>query len=137
MKRILIVLGGLIFILVVLIIVNPPEITFEESKVISPEKPKSVPNNTFWVGGIDGGNYIYIEKYNNENKLFFAHIYNDYTGDIEYEGLLKYSGNRDISESLYNSSIYQGWDGDNLHLSNGEFMSIYDSKNLTKGSSGR
>jgi len=50
MKKILIVLGSSIFILVVIIIVNPPEITFEESKVISPVKPKSVPNNPFWVG---------------------------------------------------------------------------------------
>ncbi len=121
---------------ITLFIINPPEITFEETEATAPRKPKSVPNSAFWAGGIDGGNFILVSKREGEHNLFSAQIYNDNTGDIEYSGVLKYSGNQTIERSLNDPSLYQGWDGEKLHLANGEYMAIYENNDLTKSPSG-
>lgn len=134
MKKTFIIFLSIVFILFVFMVINPPEIVFEETKIASPEKPSSVPNNAFWAGGIDGGNFIYLAKHTDNDTLFFAQIYNDDTGDIEYEGILKYLGNEAIHKSLNNPALYQGWDGENLYLASGELMIIYQKKNLRKKS---
>lgn len=129
MKRILIILISLLTIFIFLVILNPPEIIVE-SNITSPKKPESVPNTALWAGGIDGGNFIFVKAYKDEEKLFFAQIYNDFTGEIEYEGLVKYNGSKDITNSLNSQSFYRGWDGDSLHLIDGEIMTIYSNKKL-------
>jgi hypothetical protein len=131
MKKILIIFLGLIVALIVALVANPPTITVEDSIVTSPEKPGIVPDHAFWIGGIDGGNFIYIKKHESEDNLFYTNIYNDHTGEIEYQGILQYSGDKDIYKELQDTSTYQGWDGDNLHLSNGELLSIIHSKSPT------
>lgn len=108
-----------------LYIINPPEVTFRSTETAAPSKPKSVPDAAFWIGGVDGGNFIYISKKMDSQKIYSAQIYNDHTGEIEYSGALKYSGVTENVESLKDVSIYQGWDGEKLHLANGEYMSIY------------
>lgn len=128
MKKILLILSSILILLFVVITINPPEIVFEESEIVSPKKPETVPGNVFWAGGIDGGNFIYVESYQDTGELFFVQIYNDFTGDIEYEGLLKYSGGRGLEPPLNDASLYQGWDGNKLHLVGGESMTIYDTK---------
>lgn len=128
MKKVIIILTSLLTIFIFLIILNPPKLTIE-SNYTSPQKPDLVPSAALWVGGIDGGNFISVKAYNDEEKLFFAKIYNDFTGEIEYEGLVKYNGSKSIVSSLNMPSLYRGWDGDSLHLIDGETMTIYRSKN--------
>lgn len=132
MKKLLIILAGALLIFSAIIAINPPHITFNDSKVVPPERPASVPDKAFWVGGVDGGNFILIKKQSGDNKLFFVKIFNDSTGDIEYKGLLKYSGQKDTQELLDNPALYQGWDGDNLHLVGGERMEIFGDKSDEK-----
>ena len=108
-----------------LYIINPPEVTFSSTEIAAPSKPKSVPDAAFWVGGADGGNFIYISKKIDSKKIYAAQIYNDYTAETEYSGALQYLGVAEDVKSLKDVSIYQGWDGEKLHLANGEYMSIY------------
>jgi methylase of polypeptide subunit release factors len=130
MKKVFIILTSLLTVFILLIIFNPPEVIVE-SNVSSPQKPESVPNTALWAGGIDGGNFIFVETYKDEDKLFFARIYNDFTGEIEYEGLVKYNGSKDLTNLLNNQSFYRGWDGDSLHLIDGEIMTMHSNKKLT------
>jgi len=130
MKKIFITLASLLTIFIFFIIFNPPEIIIED-KISSPKKPESVPNTALWAGGIDGGNFIFVKTYKHEEKLFFAQIYNDFSGEIEYEGLVKYFGSKNITDLLNNPSFYRGWDGDSLHLIDGEIMTIYSSEKLS------
>jgi len=129
MKKVFIILACILAFFIFIIVLNPPEVIIEDN-ITTPQKPKSVPSTALWAGGIDGGNFIDIKPYKKEEKLFFAQIYNDFTGELEFEGIVKYNGTRNISNLLNNKSFYRGWDGDNLHLSNGEIMTIYSNKNL-------
>lgn len=43
---------------------------------------KNIPENAFWIGGLDGGNWYSIEKIDSvEQKVHFK-IYNDYNGEV-------------------------------------------------------
>ena len=137
MKKLVVGIAIICAVFITLLILNPPEITFEEVKTAEPNKPKSVPEEAFWAGGIDGGNFILIRKDEKGNNVFSAEIYNDYTGDLEYSGTLKYSGVAIAQKSLSDPAFYQGWDGEKLHLANGEYMSTHKDNNLTKSSSRR
>jgi hypothetical protein len=137
MKKPIVGIAIICTVFITLLILNPPEITFEELETAEPNKPKSIPEKAFWVGGIDGGNFILISKNTKGNNVFSTEIYNDYTGDLEYSGTLKYSGVVTAEASLSDPAFYQGWDGEKLHLTNGEYMSTYKDNNLTKSSSGR
>lgn len=128
MKKVFIILTSLLTVIILFFIVNPPEVIVE-SKVTSPKKPDSVPDRALWAGGVDGGNFIFVQTYNDDKQLYFAKIYNDFTGEIEYEGLVKYNGSKDITNSLNSQSFYRGWDGDSLHLVDGEAMAIYSNEN--------
>lgn len=137
MKKLFFSIVVMCIVFVTILIINPPEITYEEIETSAPSKPKSVPEEAFWVGGIDGGNFILIRKKANGNSMFSVQIYNDYTGDLEYSGTLQYSGNVTGGKSFGDPTFYQGWDGEKLHLTNGETMSTYKDDNLANGSSGR
>jgi hypothetical protein len=81
-------------------------------------KPDGVPESAFWVGGADGGVYIDISKQSKQE--YYSKIYFDTTGEIWYEGVLHYSGEKELDIS--NKNIYSFWDGDNLHLVNNEYL---------------
>ena len=122
-KKVLIAFSSIVLLFLVVVVLNPPQITIEDNELVAPKRPTSVPEDTFWIGGIDGGNYISIEK--DKDDLYFAKIYNDYTGSIEYEGKLKILGSQTLQGPVSDSLLYQGWDGENLHLSNGHMMTIF------------
>ncbi len=109
MKKLGIIFTIICVVFIMLIIINPPKITFEETTATAPSKPESVPDNAVWVGGVDGGNFILVSKREGELNLFSAHIYNDYTGDLEYGGILKYSGDEIIEKPLTDPALYLGW----------------------------
>ncbi|MCP4297428.1 MAG: hypothetical protein GY786_17645 [Proteobacteria bacterium] len=127
-KKIFVIFSGMAFILMILAVLNLPEIHFEKSKITPPKKPASIPASAFWIGGIDGGNFIIVKRNKNKKKSFFAEIYNDHSGDVEFEGILEYSGDEEISNKLNDRSIYLGWDGNKLHLVSGAFMRVFGQK---------
>lgn len=124
MKKLGIICVIAFVVILIIVIKNPPSIIVEDIEVTRPEKPKSVSDHAFWVGGVDGGNFIVVTK-TKEKSLFFAEIYHDFTGELEYAGMLKYSGSKEIENFLGKASFYQGWDGENLHLANGESMTVH------------
>ncbi|MFL1406200.1 hypothetical protein ACJO2E_12735 [Marinobacter sp. M1N3S26] len=126
MKKILVSIIVLVAIVFSYFYFTPSAIQVEETKVETPNKPASVPADTFWAGGIDGGNFIKITVDSTDPNAVSAEIYNDSTGDIEYDGLMEYSGPDGIPEAVSDPSFIHGWDGYSLHLANGHSLTAVE-----------
>ena len=111
----------LIWFLITLFFVSSCELKYDT--VPPPPKPKSVPESAFWVGGHNGGVFVSIFKEKN-SKLYFGTIYFDTNGEIWYQGKFQYTGN--ASFNVVDKSLYTGWDGDFLFLSNGKKLIAVD-----------
>lgn len=48
-----------------------------------PEKVKGIPDNAFWVGGVDDGQWYVIKEIERQSLTADISIYNDNTGDLE------------------------------------------------------
>ena len=51
-------------------------------KVEKLKKLKSVPEKAFWIGGVDGGNWYYVEYIHPHKNWAKISIYNDQSGDL-------------------------------------------------------
>ena len=88
-----------------------------------PIRPANVPNDTFWVGGPEGGTFIRLQKHSDTpERVYDAWIYNDRSGGLWYSGRLVLSGPREPEPDLTQPDTFQGWDGERLHLSDGRTM---------------
>lgn len=57
------------------------------SRVEPPKRPNNVPNSAAWAGGADGGIWICCNPAPQEGIAYNCVTYNDYTGEIESQGL--------------------------------------------------
>lgn len=126
MKKILLSIIALTAIVFSYFYFTPSAIQVEETKIEAPNKPSSVPEDTFWAGGVDGGNFIKITVDSTAPKAVSAEIYNDSTGDVEYNGRMEYSGPDGVPEAVSDPSFIHGWDGNSLHLANGHSLSAVE-----------
>ncbi len=88
----------------------------QQSEQDVPTRPALVPEKAFWVGGLDGGVFVLVEK-SEELKP------NEYLGEIYYvSGDIAYKGKMEIIPKdspiidYMNPESYQGWDGDTLYV---------------------
>jgi uncharacterized protein len=54
-----------------------------------PKRPSSVPIDAFWVGGIDGGNWIIIEKLYDKDHKAKIKIFDDYNGKLIMDNIFQ------------------------------------------------
>jgi len=52
----------------------------EEAK--SPLRVKGIPEEAFWIGGVDGGNWYLIENIHDHRNSAFIKVYNDNDGSL-------------------------------------------------------
>ena len=45
-------------------------------------KPKNVPDSSFWVGGVDCGNWYYVKYVHNHRNMARIAVYNDQNGEL-------------------------------------------------------
>jgi len=78
-----------------------------------PKRPASVPVHAVWVGGLDGGVWVDVKGTVNDRTIECG-IYNDQTGDLEYEGKLVGPPNKkpDLAKA-------DAWDGRKLMFEGG------------------
>lgn len=92
----------------------------------TPKHPSSIPQEAFWVGGIDGGVFIISQKRKNDGLgIYYAEIYFE-TGTLAYKGRLALMPKKEELIDYKNKTIYSGWDGDSLHLIDGRFLKAID-----------
>jgi hypothetical protein len=84
-----------------------------------PNIPINVPEESIWVGGLDGGVFVLVTK-NESSKAneFLGQIYY-ISGDLAYKGTLYLSPEISSKVDFDDANTYQGWDGDVLYLING------------------
>lgn len=97
----------------------------DESFPIEPDRPSNVPSASIWVGGLDGGVFVLVKKSQKSSK-------GDYYAEIHYiSGDLAYRGPMTIfplgsSFDPTKKELYEGWDGDNLYLSNNRYLKVQE-----------
>jgi hypothetical protein len=85
------------------------------------DKEKKGPENSWWLGGADGGVYIKIlENENLDNKLYQGVIFFDHDKTVWYRGPFKLVGN--INFSVDNHDLYLFWDGERVHLKESSYL---------------
>lgn len=103
-----------LFISLVLLFCSACDVQQSEPEV--PNKPGGVPDKAFWVGGLDGGVFVSVERNENlETNEYLGEIYY-ISGDIAYKGKLRILPKDSAVIDYMNPQIYQGWDGDTLYV---------------------
>jgi len=79
------------------------------------------PDGTWWVGGADGGVYVFIEDDENKSdQLYQGTIFYEHDQSIWYSGKFEY--NRKTPLDYNNKSIFDGWDGEKLFLKDNSYL---------------
>jgi hypothetical protein len=88
----------------------------QQSEPDIPIRPASVPEKAFWIGGLDGGVFVAVEK-NEELRPseYLGEIYY-VSGDIAYKGKMEVIPKDGTVIDYMNPESYQGWDGDTLYI---------------------
>lgn len=81
-----------------------------------PQKPVSVPSESIWVGGLDGGVFVFIKEGSTQGEYWGEIHYA--SGDIAYKGAFYIEPTGSDSFEYNNPELYQGWDGDTIYLAN-------------------
>ena len=97
----------------------------EEPVPVEPVKPANIPAASIWVGGIDGGVFVTVKELEETNTgKYYAEIYY-VSGDLAYKGIMKINPPGSIFDPKKKES-YEGWDGDNLYLSNNGYLQVIE-----------
>jgi hypothetical protein len=79
------------------------------------------PENSWWLGGADGGAYIKIEEDNNtHDNLYQGVVFFENDKTVWYRGPFKLVG--DIKFTVDNHDLYLFWDGEKIHLQQGSYL---------------
>ena len=98
----------------------------QQSESEAPNKPASIPEKAFWVGGLDGGVFVLVEKNEKLKKNeYFGEIYY-VSGDIAYKGKMEIIPKDSAVIDYMNPESYQGWDGDTLYVVGNKQLKIQE-----------
>lgn len=95
----------------------------DDEKRSTPPIPPNVPYDALWIGGNDGGAFIEVEE-TSDSSRYLGTIYFESSGEIWYQGALKYTGSTPFDTK--SPSSYIAWDGDVLLLKNGSKLIALD-----------
>jgi len=83
-----------------------------------PERVNGIPDDAFWVGGADGGQWYVIKGIEKESLTADISIYNDNTGDLEVDRRFTLSCNSAYAFNIENlKNEINAFDGETIILS--------------------
>ncbi|VAX05742.1 hypothetical protein MNBD_GAMMA19-114 [hydrothermal vent metagenome] len=89
-------------------------------------KPDNIPEKASWIGGLDGGMYVLVQKNNKDSPAIYdAEIYHS-SGSASYKGKLVINAPENPQFNYNDVNSYSGWDGDTLYLQDGRYLTIVD-----------
>ncbi len=92
--------------------------------IAEPSRPSNVPAASVWVGGVDGGVFVLVNKSKSQdNDEYFSEIYY-VSGDLSYKGSMKIFPPGSPGFETTNKESFRGWDGDTLYLKNNQYLKI-------------
>ena len=90
---------------------------------IEKDEAKIGPENSWWLGGADGGVFIKITDDNKLNdRIYEGVVFFDYDKSVWYRGPFKLVGN--ISFIATNHDQYLFWDGERIHLQETSYLEV-------------
>lgn len=91
------------------------------SCTVETAKLKSGPEDSWWLGGDDGGVYIKIFEDNNPtDKLYQGVIFFDHDKTVWYRGPFKLVGELNFSIDDHDSYLF--WDGERVQLKQSSYL---------------
>jgi hypothetical protein len=99
----------------------------QSSELESPPRPRGVPENALWAGGLDGGDFIVLSPAKAVGT-YSAKIYDDHSGELEFSGDLRLSKPSTAPIDVNDPKSYSGWDGERLHLRDGRSLKAVGKK---------
>ena len=91
-----------------------------------PDRPISIPETSLWVGGPDGGVFVFIKRPDKHDKnMYYAEIYYA-SGDTAYKGFMKINPANSGDIDLNKKESFSFWDGDNLYLRDDRYLKIQE-----------
>jgi hypothetical protein len=91
------------------------------SEPAAPPRPSGVPEHAIWAGGMDGGEFLLISPAKADGS-YPAKIYNDHSGELEFNGLLRLDKPGGKPIDVKDPKVYSDWDGDVLSLRDGRVL---------------
>lgn len=89
----------------------------------NPERPANVPIGAFWVGGMEGGVFVELAKSQGDPPdLYRGAIYYERSGEIWFKGRFRLEPSGPARIDTNNHLLFDGWDGDALHLTDGRTL---------------
>ncbi|PHR59057.1 MAG: hypothetical protein COA44_02595 [Arcobacter sp.] len=124
-KKILIFILSFVFTIIVSFSVGYMVALVDTATPYTHKRPSIVPKTALWIGGLDGGNYIEIEKLIDDPiNVYQAKIYYDYEiCELRYSGKLELNSLEKIF-NYKNPDIFSSFDGVKLNLQDGRYLSI-------------
>ena len=124
-KQILILIPSFVFAVCISFAIGYMVALSDTATPHADERPTIVPKTALWIGGLDGGNYIEVEKSNDDPiNVYQAKIYYDYEiCELRYSGKLKLN-NLEKGFDYKNPNVYSSFDGDKLNLQDGRYLSV-------------
>lgn len=89
---------------------------------VAPSRPSGVPAKAVWAGGLDGGRFFLMSPANADGT-YPLKVYNDYTGDLEFGGVVRLDEPSSAPIVVNDSKTFNSWDGDTLLLRDGRSLS--------------
>ncbi len=93
--------------------------------VTPPPKPDSVPMESIWVGGLDGGVFINMKLTESSPVEYWGEIHY-ISGDLSYRGNFLLLPKSEDGFEIDNPSVYQAWDGDTIYLSDNRQLRVIE-----------
>ncbi|HYP74352.1 MAG TPA: hypothetical protein VER12_00265 [Polyangiaceae bacterium] len=98
----------------------------------SPQRPAGVPAGAFWVGGPDGGVFVFLEPSSDRKGSLVGKIYHP-DGELWYAGpLVPKPAGASVDPSQHDQ--FAGWDGERLLMTEGRWL---ESAKLKRGNAPR
>jgi hypothetical protein len=85
-----------------------------------PKRPASVPEAAVWVGGPNGGNFLFVRPAGVfRPNLYTVEVYDPGSGTRVHRGVLRLEPPRSGQFPVGEATSYSLWDGKTLHLKDG------------------
>lgn len=95
----------------------------------SPEPPPGLPENTVWVGGADGGAFVWVAEQAEKSGRVQLNVFFE-SGDVWFEGVAEPKPNLEALALPLEAEDIQGWDGERLLITKQRALAAIDPPRL-------
>ena len=89
-------------------------------------RPKNLPDSSFWIGGVDGGNWYYIRSINNHRNMARIAVYNDQDSSLIVDTTFMLICNADKYTFIHDlKQQISAFDGEKIYFIQSDSVNCY------------